>query len=249
MRAAGEAVPVTYSQNLGRTLQLAASIARDQNRSDATAEDLLIALIDDDDAAPVLRALNVDFGRLRRDVLAYMEGATDEAGYTTFTTPRLSAQLKQVLSRAAAHVQNTGRDAVTGADALVEVFREPAGHFLQEQGATRYDAACYLSRGPDAAEFPGAPDTADSPNMEVVLLNDEYTPMAFVVWVLQRLLQVEPAEAKRIMLSTHQTGRGSLGVFGREQALALAARIESLAREHQHPLRSALLPVPDQGPP
>ena len=239
---------VTTSQNLGRTLQLAASIARDQGRSDATPEDLLIALIDDDDAAPVLRASQVDFERLRRDVLAYMEGATDEAGYTTFTEPRLSAQLNRVLQRAAAHAQHAGRDAVTGADALVELFSEPVGHFLEEQGTTRYDAVCYLSRGREAARLPRTPDTGDSPNLEVVLLNDDYTPMDFVVWVLQGLLRIEPDDAKRIMLSTHQTGRGSLGVFDRTQALALAARIENLAHEHQHPLRCALLAVPDQGP-
>jgi ATP-dependent Clp protease adapter protein ClpS len=249
MTTAGRTVPVTTSQNLGRTLQLAASIAHDQGRKDATPEDLLIALTDDDDATPVLRASHVDFERLRRDVLAYMKGATDEAGHTTFMTPRLSAELKGVLQRAASHAQNAGREAVTGADALVELFGEPVGHFLQEQGATRYGAVCYLSRGPNAATPLPAQDAGDSPNLEVVLLNDEYTPMEFVVWVLQGLLQIAPDDAKRIMLSTHQTGRGSFGVFKRKQALALAARVESLAREHQHPLRCVLLPAPDPGPP
>jgi ATP-dependent Clp protease adaptor protein ClpS len=177
-----------------------------------------------------------------------MQGATDEPGYPTFTAPRLSAELKGLLQRAEAHVQNTGRAAMTGADALVELFSEPVGHFLEKQSATRYEAVCYLSRGSDAATLPRV-DTGVSPNLEVVLLNDEYTPMAFVVWILRELLQVEPADATRIMLSTHQTGRGSFGVFDRKQALALAARIESLAREHQHPLRCALLPAPDQGPP
>jgi ATP-dependent Clp protease adapter protein ClpS len=240
---------VTYSENLGRTLQLAASIARDHGRNDATPEDLLIALIDDDDAAPVLRASRVDSERLRRDVLAYMEGATDEAGYATFTTPRLSAKLKRVLQRAAAHAKNAGREAMTGADAFVELFSKSVGHFLQEQGATRYGAVCYLSRGPNATTPLLAQDAGDSPNLEAILLNDDYTPMEFVVWVLQELLQIEPDDAKRIMLSTHQTGRGSLGVFARKQALAVAARIESLAREHQHPLRCVLLPTPDPGPP
>jgi len=65
--------PVLYSQNLEHSLQRAAGLAKEQNREYATLEDLLIALTDDPDAVRIMSASLVDFGRLRRDLVAYAD--------------------------------------------------------------------------------------------------------------------------------------------------------------------------------
>src|SRR6266481_1347781 len=251
---------VSFSQNLERTLQHAASVARKQGREHAAPEDLLIALIDDEDASNVMRALFIDPERLRRNIAAYMEGAVDEADGNVSTGPNYTADLRRIL-------QSSGRRIVTGYDLLVELFTEPVGHFLHQQGATRYDAVSYLSHGgaidagskrPTATSDAASPErdvkdnsAGDSPDLEVFLLNDEYTPMEFVVWVLQEVFGLGHEDAIRVMLSTHNQGRGTCGVFGRAEAAELAERVEKLAREHQHPLSCMMRPAqnPSASPP
>jgi ATP-dependent Clp protease adapter protein ClpS len=254
-------MPVTFSQNLERTLQRAASIAQEQGRSYATPEDLLIALIDDEDASGVMRASLIDLERLRHDVVAYMEAAVDEAADNPSNGPKFTADLHRVVRLAVIQVQSSGRQVLTGADMLVELFTEPVGHFLQKRGATRYDAVAYLSHGvardasvtrPTAMSGAAPPEedatarnAGDSARLEVVLLNDEYTPMEFVVWILEEIFQANREDATRIMLSTHSDGLGSCGVFGKADAAALTEQVENLARAHQHPLRCVMRPAPD----
>jgi ATP-dependent Clp protease adapter protein ClpS len=250
---------VTFSQDLEHALQRAAATGREQGREYATPEDLLIALTDDDDASCVLRASLIDFERLRRDIAAYMKGAVDEVIDAPSAIPKYTADLHRILLQAATQVQTSGRKVMTGADILVELFNAPVGHLLQQQGTTRYDAVNYLSHGvardarltrPGAMSGVATPqgdaacNAGDSPSLEVVLLNDEYTPMEFVVWVLEEVFSMSHQDATRIMLSAHNDGLGSCGVFSRADAAELPQRAENLARTHQHPLRCVMRPAP-----
>jgi len=237
----------TYSRNLAQSLTRAVVLANEQKRQFATPEDLLIALIDDADAADVMRASNIDFERLRHDLLAYMEGAKDELEAGQPAEPRRTADLQRVLERASVHAQSVGRDVVNGAHVLVQLFGEPVGHFLQLQGMTRYHAVCFLSHGviddsASVAQPAGAsPErqqggSADSSRRELVLLNDDYTPMEFVVQVLKEVLGRTDEDAVKIMLDTHRQGAGCCGVYDRAQAEDLAALVIKYARTHGHPL-------------
>lgn len=79
------------------------------------------------------------------------------------------------------------------------------------------------------------------PNLyRVVLLNDDYTPMDFVVWVLQTVFRKPIEEATRLMLDVHQKGRGVCGVFTHDIARTKAAQVRALAEKHEHPLQSVL---------
>jgi ATP-dependent Clp protease adaptor protein ClpS len=71
----------------------------------------------------------------------------------------------------------------------------------------------------------------------VMLLNDDHTPMEFVVYVLQELFEMEHDEAVRLMLRVHHEGVGECGVFAEEVATMKVEAVLALAREHQHPLR------------
>lgn len=76
------------------------------------------------------------------------------------------------------------------------------------------------------------------PNMyRVLLLNDDYTPMEFVVVVLQRYFNKTADEATRIMLHVHRNGVGECGVFTYEVAETKVTQVMDFARKHQHPLQ------------
>ena len=74
----------------------------------------------------------------------------------------------------------------------------------------------------------------------VVLLNDDYTPMEFVVMVLERFFNKGHDEATRIMLHVHQKGIGVCGVYTYEVAETKVTQTMDLARQHQHPLQCTL---------
>ncbi|MDZ4691969.1 ATP-dependent Clp protease adapter ClpS [Terricaulis sp.] len=74
----------------------------------------------------------------------------------------------------------------------------------------------------------------------VLLLNDDYTPMEFVVYVLERFFQKTREEATTIMLHVHQNGVGLCGVFTYEVAETKVAQVLDLARRHEHPLQCTM---------
>ena len=82
--------------------------------------------------------------------------------------------------------------------------------------------------------------TQRPPMYKVMLLNDDYTPMEFVVYVLERFFQKDREAATRIMLHVHQHGVGVCGVFTYEVAETKVAQVVETARRHQHPLQCTM---------
>lgn len=80
------------------------------------------------------------------------------------------------------------------------------------------------------------------PLYKVILLNDDYTPMEFVVMVLQRFFKKNREEATRIMLHVHQKGIGVCGVFTRELAETKVRQVTIFSNENQHPLQCTMEP-------
>jgi len=232
---------VGISQNLERALERAYGVASHQGRRYATPEDLLIALIDDPDAGAVMQGLRIDAERLRRELSAYMEGATDEAAGDAAEAPRPSPELQSVLQVAVTHAQSVGRDTISGVNVLVVLLSQPAGHFLEQQGMTHYAATRFISHGVVGdADAAGADLPADS-SAEVRMLNDDYTPMEFVVHILEQVFAMEHDAAVRAMLHIHQNGVSRCGTFPAEVARAKVAEVLAAAREHGHPLQCVLV--------
>lgn len=75
---------------------------------------------------------------------------------------------------------------------------------------------------------------------KVLLLNDDYTPMEFVVMVLKRFFRMDLEEATRVMLHVHQRGVGVCGIFPLEVAETKVNQVMDFARENQHPLQCTL---------
>jgi ATP-dependent Clp protease adaptor protein ClpS len=84
------------------------------------------------------------------------------------------------------------------------------------------------------------PKVRKPPLYKVVILNDDYTPMEFVVDVLQRFFGLSHDKATSIMLHVHTRGRGVAGVYTYEIAETKVVMVNDYAREHQHPLQSTL---------
>lgn len=80
------------------------------------------------------------------------------------------------------------------------------------------------------------PKLRKPPLYQVVLLNDDYTPMEFVVDVLERIFGLDRTRATRVMLEVHTKGKGVCGVYTFEIAETKVAQVMTYARQHQHPL-------------
>ena len=78
------------------------------------------------------------------------------------------------------------------------------------------------------------------PLFQVLLLNDDFTPMEFVVDVLERFFAMDRTTATRVMLEVHTRGKGVCGVFTYEIAETKVSQVTSYSREHQHPLLCTL---------
>jgi len=82
---------------------------------------------------------------------------------------------------------------------------------------------------------------AKKPSMyKVIMLNDDYTPMEFVIMVLERFFNKNHEEATQIMLHVHQKGVGVCGVYTYEVAETKVTQVMDLAQQHQHPLQCTL---------
>ncbi|HBO14349.1 MAG TPA: ATP-dependent Clp protease adapter ClpS [Halieaceae bacterium] len=80
------------------------------------------------------------------------------------------------------------------------------------------------------------PELKKPPLYKVVLLNDDYTPMEFVVEVLELFFLMNREQATQVMLTVHTQGKGVCGVYTRDIAETKAAQVNQYARENQHPL-------------
>jgi len=141
----------SFSSTLEQAIHAALALANERRHEFATLEHLLLALIEEPDAARVMRACSVSLEELRSALLEFLDEdlanlVTDIDGSEAVPT----AAFQRVIQRAAIHVQSSGRTEVTGANVLVAIFAEresDAAFFLQDQDMTRYDAVNFIAHG------------------------------------------------------------------------------------------------------
>ena len=90
--------------------------------------------------------------------------------------------------------------------------------------------------GYDVAVEEAKPKIKEPPMYRVVLINDDYTPMEFVVDILQSIFGMERTQATQVMLEVHTKGKGVCGVYNFEIAETKVAQVMGIAKQHQHPL-------------
>jgi ATP-dependent Clp protease ATP-binding subunit ClpA len=141
----------SFSTTLEQAIHGALALANARRHELATLEHLLLALIDEPDAARVMKACSVNLETLKKTLVDFIDDdlstlVTDVEGSEAVPT----AAFQRVIQRAAIHVQSSGRTEVTGANVLVAIFAEResnAAFFLQEQDMTRYDAVNFIAHG------------------------------------------------------------------------------------------------------
>ena len=141
----------SFSTTLEQSIHAALALANARKHELATLEHLLLSLIDEPDAARVMKACSVNLDELRQTLEEFIEDdlstlITEVEGSEAVPT----AAFQRVIQRAAIHVQSSGRTEVTGANVLVAMFAEResnAAYFLQDQDMTRYDAVNYIAHG------------------------------------------------------------------------------------------------------
>jgi ATP-dependent Clp protease ATP-binding subunit ClpA len=160
----GDDLMPTFSRDLEQSLDRALALANERYHEYTTLEHLLLALVDDQDAAAVMRGCNLDVEKLRRNLASYVESELEAFITDGSEDSKPTAGFQRVIQRAVIHVQSSGREEVTGANVLVAIFAEReshAAHFLQEQEMTRYAAVNYISHG--TAKRPGPTERPSTP--------------------------------------------------------------------------------------
>ena len=140
----------SFAQSLEKTLHTALTNASERSHEYATLEHLLLALIEDADAAQVMTACGVELGELTEVVKQYLDQEYQSLKTQEKGDPSPTAGFQRVIQRAILHVQSSGKDTVTGANVLVALFSERdsyAVYFLQQQDMSRLDAVSFISHG------------------------------------------------------------------------------------------------------
>jgi len=176
----------SFSNTLEHSIHAALALANARRHELATLEHLLLALIDEPDAAKVMQACSVDLDVLRKTLVEFIDEelstlVTEIEGSEAVPT----AAFQRVIQRAAIHVQSSGRTEVTGANVLVAIFAEResnAAYFLQEQDMTRYDAVNFIAHGVakdatfgESRQVTGASEFEDSTQSETTSTEEPET--------------------------------------------------------------------------
>ena len=112
----------SFSRPLEESLHRAVAYANQRKHEYATLEHLLLSLIDDEDAAGVMRACDVDLGALRTTLTNYVDNELRSLVVDDGEDAKPTAGFQRVIQRAVIHVQSSGREEVTGANVLVAIF-------------------------------------------------------------------------------------------------------------------------------
>ncbi len=249
------------------TLRMAFVAARKLRRKTISLEQLLLALLDNPRAVDVLRGCGGDVEAMRSDVSQIVRDSASVPPGTDLVEPAASPEYQRVLQRAIARVVSLrrspgrrssaprrlswarsvlwmplGRRVVDGADVLASLLEEPSGpaaEVLQRHGVTRLAVTSVIAHGTtgtDPAQMLQL-RVDDAESMAIVLENDDFTPMEFVVEVLQEHLGLTLESAVRVMLQVHREGHAIAGRFPVDIAAEKVERLRAAANQAGHPLR------------
>jgi hypothetical protein len=140
----------SLSRSLEESLHRAIRLASKRHHEYSTLEHLLLALLDDEDAARTMRGCNVNLDDLRRDLTTYIDKELSTLVIEGGDDAKPTTGFQRVVQRAVMHVQNSGMDEIGGDHVLVALFSEResnAVYFLQQQNMSRLDAVNYLQHG------------------------------------------------------------------------------------------------------
>ncbi len=138
------------SADIEKSLSFAVQVAQEASHEFVTTEHLLLALLDNESAARVIKACGGNLGTLRSELVTYLEEHIPQRSDGDELSTQPSIGFQRVIQRAVLHVQASGRGQVEGSNVLIAMFAEHdsfAAYYLGKQDITRFDAVNYLSHG------------------------------------------------------------------------------------------------------
>ena len=206
----------SFSNTLEQAIHAALALANRRQHELATLEHLLLALLDEPDAARVMRACSVDMDALRQVLVTFIDkelNTLETAIEGSEAVP--TAAFQRVIQRAAIHVQSSGRTEVTGANVLVAIFAEResnAAFFLNEQDMTRYDAVNYIAHGvakdPSFGEArPLTGSNGDGMEDEIPTFEDEPAESALSKYCVDLNVKAEKGDIDPLIGRSHEVER------------------------------------------
>ena len=229
------------AQELEVSLHMAFVEARQKRHEFITVEHLLLALLDNQTAAEVLRACGANMDELRKNLAQHIAEQTPRIASDREVDTQPTLGFQRVIQRAILHVQSSGKKEVTGANVLVAIFGEKDSHavyFLQQQGIARLDVVNYISHGitktPQAHQGKGEQEvgeeqqaeTSNSPldnytqNLNALALAGKIDPLIGRDTELERVVQTLCRRRKNNPLLVGEAGVGKTAI-----AEGLARRI------------------------
>jgi ATP-dependent Clp protease adaptor protein ClpS len=234
-------MPLQLTAEIQHLLREARADAMQRGHGELLAEHLLRAMARHKESSKGLRVVGVDILRLVDELERFLGERAGTRRWWRPRTPEAEPVLRRAIERAAALTLASQQEVLRPGDVLAALFLEPgcfAVESLRGQGLSRVDLLRYLEHGrrrDDPVWRPVGMAILSEPGV-VVLHNDRYTPMEFVVQVLRRVFGHAPPEAERIMRQVHEQGRGRAATYQRAIAATRAQQAIGLAEQAGHPL-------------
>lgn len=230
---------ISIDDALAAAVRATGAEAQQRQHSRQTLEHFLYVIVRDGSAATLFAACGCNPAHLRSELAEYLELQPERAG-SRVGAAQMDEALERVFSRAGLHALSAGRSELAIGQVLVQLLREEqsyAAMLLRAEGLERLELVRYLTHG-HPREFTGDPVTLarDQP-AAVVLHNDDFTPMEFVVWVLNTIFKHPTPAATFIMQCIHQQGRAVVGVYPAAIAEDKVAQVRAHAARAEQPLR------------
>jgi ATP-dependent Clp protease adapter protein ClpS len=194
-------------------------------------EHLLLAILETPSAVRLLQASGARLDDLRKTLTDHLAAQTPQFATDEEVDTQPTIAFQRTIQRAILRVQSSGKTQVLGSDVLSAILLEKKSHaaqLLKHQGIEQ-NASSVVQPTDQAADA--------SPDVQVVLHNDDFTPMEFVVQVLERFFGMNREEATEAMLEVHRSGSAVCGLYSRQDGEVVAAQVTSYALEHGWPLR------------
>jgi ATP-dependent Clp protease adaptor protein ClpS len=234
--------------DLQAAVSRAGLLATTHGHASITAEHLLASLLADDGVARVITGVGGDVAKVMASAVQMVDALDPRVRNGGFLPPIVATD---VLKRALVQVAANGGGDVTPVDAFIAIYGPPvsrASQLLATAGVDRLRALLFIEHGiardPAVHEAPadtlrnyGAHGPADvTVTRKIVLHNDRYTTMEYVIEALQSFFDLTADDAKRLMLAVHREGKATVAVDAKATAELRVASFLSHARAHGMPL-------------
>jgi ATP-dependent Clp protease adapter protein ClpS len=227
---------LTLSPRLETAMQLAGAEAARRGHRQLTTEHVLWAVVKDAESRTLVAACGADTDELERELEDYLELMEGDA---RGKRPEPDRAVQGVLQRAAQRALSAGAEQLDLGVVLAELMSAKeayASMLLYAAGVTRLDVLRVVAHGTREVRV-AAPDAE---RLVVLLHNDPFTTMEFVVLILRDVFGLDDARAGELMMRVHREGAAVVTVLPARDAIDRAARVFELAEESQSPLRVSL---------